>query len=225
MIKAIIFDADGPLYHRSDDAADKTRKLLQEYGCSNMKSFEETYEKEKLKGYDAEETPAEMFRNTFASTGSTVSLEQAKEFARKFDIIHSQVVAAQNALKTLEQLKRKGYLICVLTDSFYSAEAKWQWFERIGLKQYINDIVSSVDIKRLKDSAEAYLTCLDILHVSASEAIFVGHQQYEMDGAKAAHVKSIAILPIAAPDIHADYSVDALTELPSLLARLNNVSS
>jgi FMN phosphatase YigB (HAD superfamily) len=85
-------------------------------------------------------------------------------------------------------------------------------------------MVISLDIKKLKSAPEAYQACLDKLGVAADEAVFVGHQQYEMDGAKAAHVMSVAILPIATPNIQADYTVNALSEVPDLLMQLNKAS-
>jgi FMN phosphatase YigB (HAD superfamily) len=223
MIRAIIFDADGPLYEHTGDASRQEQALLQEYGYhGRLEDFKASYEKEKWKGYVAQETVPNMFRIILASVGVDIAIEEAKEFADSFDTIHKQVSATPDAVTTLKTLKDAGYLTCVLTDSFYSAEAKWPWFEQIGLRPYLDDMVSSLDIRKLKATPEAYRACLDKLGVLADESIFVGHQQYEMDGAKAAHVKSVAILPIATPNITADYTIDALAELPNLFTRLND---
>ncbi|HEY4161239.1 MAG TPA: HAD family hydrolase [Candidatus Saccharimonadales bacterium] len=221
MIKAVIFDADGPLYYRTGDVADQKQKLLQNYGYQgDIQNFETNYDNEKFKGYIAEETPAEMFRIILASIGLDVSLKKAQTFADAFDALQSQVTATPDARDVLKELKAECYSTCVLTDSLYSTKVKWPWFERLGLKPYLDDMVSSIDIKKLKSTPEAYQTCLDRLHVAAADAVFVGHQQYEMDGAKAAEVISIAVLPIATPDIRSDYTVDSLSELPALLRQL-----
>lgn len=226
MIRAIIFDADGPLYQHTGNATEQEEELLRRYGFHGKpEDFKTCYEKEKWKGYVAEETVPEMFQKMLAVIGVDVSLEQANEFAEAFDVIHKQVSATQDAVATLKQLKNESYLTCILTDSFYSAEAKWPWFEQMGLKPYLDDMVSSLDIEKLKATPEAYQACLDKLGVSADESIFVGHQQYEMDGAKAAHVESVAILPIATPNIQADFTINALAELPALLAKLNSENS
>lgn len=222
MIKAIIFDADGPLYEHTGKANDQEIEILRKYGYrGELDNFKASYENEKWKGYVAQETIPEMFRSILVSIGLDVSVEEANNFADSFDTIHRQVSATSDAVETLKELKKEGYLTCVLTDSFYSAEAKWPWFEEIGLRQYLDDMVSSLDVKRLKSTPEAYRACLDKLGISDTESIFVGHQQYEMDGAKAAHIKSVAILPIATPNIRADYLINALNELPDLLTRLN----
>jgi FMN phosphatase YigB (HAD superfamily) len=56
---------------------------------------------------------------------------------------------------------------------------------------YIDQIVSSYDIKALKSTKAAYEECLKLLEVPASQTLFVGHQQYEMDGAKQADIISV----------------------------------
>lgn len=225
MIKAIIFDADGPLYQHTGDALRREQELLRQYGYhGSVEAFRANYGQEKLKGYVALETVPEMFRNILISIGLTLSDEEARDFADKFDAIHQRVNATPDAIATLRKLKSDGYFTCVLTDSFYSAEAKLPWLERIDLKSYLDDMVSSLDIGKLKNTPDAYQACLDKLGTLAEESIFVGHQQYEMDGARAAHIKSVAILPIAVPDIKADYTINALSELPGLLTKLNSTS-
>jgi len=223
MIKVIIFDADGPLYFRTGDVASKIQKLLENYGFTgDVRVFSEQYDKEKYVAYAGDESPAKMFQNVLSSIGVNSTIEEAKEFGNKFDEIYVNVTATPDALATLKQLKSAEYQTCVLTDSYYHANTKWPMFERIGLKQYLDDMVISIDIKQLKSTPEAYQACLDRFGVSADEAVFVGHQQYEMDGAKAANVTSIAILPIATPNIKADYTIDNLSELPDLLEKINN---
>jgi FMN phosphatase YigB (HAD superfamily) len=223
MIKAVIFDADGPLYQHATDTSSQEQELLHSYGFKGaLADFKQAYEKEKWKGYTAEETVPAMFRTILSSAGMEVSIEEAQAFANDFDALHKRVVATPGALSTLQVIKSNGYRTCVLTDSFYAAEAKWPWFEQIGLKPYLDDMVSSFDIQKLKAAPEAYQACLDKLGVTAEEAIFVGHQQYEMDGAKAASIKSVAILPIATPGIKADWTIDTLSELPGLLAQLSD---
>ena len=162
-----------------------------------------------------------MFQNILDPIGVNMSVDQAKDFGDKFDAIHVNVTATPDAVATLKKLKGEGFLTCVLTDSYYFAETKWPMFERIGMKRYLDEMVISIEIKKLKSTPDAYQACLGKFGVSFDEAVFVGHQQYEMDGAKLANVRSIAILPIATPNIQADYTISSLSELPGLLSRIN----
>lgn len=87
---------------------------------------------------------------------------------------------------------------------------------------YIDEIISSFDIKYLKDTPEAYSACLSRLNVAAREALFVGHQQYEMDGAKMASILSVCLKSIAIPaDTTGDYTIDSLAELQPILLSIS----
>ncbi|HSX06805.1 MAG TPA: HAD family hydrolase [Candidatus Saccharimonadia bacterium] len=224
MVKAIIFDADGPLYYRTDLSSQKLEALLKDFGyCGDVKEFKRAYESEKFKAYVRFETEAEMDHKILQSIGVQISLSEAEIFAKKFDVIQRQVTATANAIAALKQLKNEDYKICVLTDSFYSSQEKWSWFKTLGMDMYIDHIVSSYDIRKLKDTPEAYQICLDSLGTNADETVFVGHQEYEMTGARASKITSIAVIPIATPGIHSDYKVNSLSELPELLKKINRI--
>jgi FMN phosphatase YigB (HAD superfamily) len=224
MIKAVIFDADGPLYVRKPEVVQKKRSLLAEFGYTgDLQRFEDAYEKEKFKGYVGSETAEEMFQNILRTIGLNIPFEEVITFAKSFDVLQRQVTATKDAVTALKLLKNDNYKICVLTDSCYSSEEKWSWFQKLGMGQYLDGIVSSHDIRKLKDVPEAYRACLDLLGISAGEAVFVGHQEYEMIGARASKIISIAVMPIATSDIHSDYRVNSLSELPELLKEINHL--
>jgi FMN phosphatase YigB (HAD superfamily) len=225
MIKAVIFDADGPLYHRTPEVDHRKQSLLAEFGFTGeLQQFKDAYEKLKFKGYMRSRTVAEMFQDILSTIGLNVAPEEANQFAKRFDTIQQQVTATPDAVSTLKQLKSEDYKICILTDSFFSAKDKWPWFEQMGLAIYLDDLISSYDIRKLKDTPEAYQACIDSLEVNADQAIFVGHQEYEMVGARAAHVLSVAVTPIAPSDISADYKIKNLSELPELLRQINSAN-
>jgi FMN phosphatase YigB (HAD superfamily) len=226
MIKAIIFDADGPLYYRAETVTQQLKSLLADFGYhGDIKEFKQAYESEKFKAYVRSETEAEMDCTILQSIGVQVSHGEAVDFAEKFDAIQRQITAAVDAVATLKQLKSGEYKTCVLTDSFYSSQEKWSWFKALGMNTYIDHIVSSYDIRRLKDTPEAYRACLDLLNTNANETVFVGHQEYEMSGARASKIASIAVMPIATPGIHSDYQVDSLSELPELIKGINQTKT
>jgi HAD superfamily hydrolase (TIGR01509 family) len=243
MIKAIIFDADGPLYFRKPDVIEAQLELLNKFGyperlshghmahlnkyghLGSLNDFNAAYDKEKFKGYVREESVPVMTKHILHAVGLDLSGKKLQTFADELQRLHRRVSPAPGALEALRRVKRMGFETCVLTDSYYSSEEKWVWFRDIGLAKYLDDMVSSYDIRVLKDTPEAFWACLGALKVSAGEAVFVGHQPYEMAGAKAAGVKSVAVLPIAPDGIKADFSVSSLTELPGLLESLNKTKA
>jgi len=224
-VKGIIFDADGPLYIRDADYKQKEKDLLLRFGWSEdkLEKFKESYESQKEAAYVQEITVNEMFRKIFEENGIEFGNEQLDKFVKDFNIIHSQIVISGNSPNVLQQIKNMGIKICVLTDSFYPEKEKWEWFKSINLDPLIDIIVTSFDIKKLKDSKEAYQICLEKMNLQPNEVIFVGHKQYEMDGAKKADILSVNIQNISEPNIISDYNISVLDELPQLIENTTSI--
>lgn len=213
-IKGIIFDADGPLYFRDKNAKDKEKILISSFGISDYEKFKTIYESFKNKAYIQEISVLEMFTVLFQKLDVSVNLTKINNFIDQFNKLHSQITAVDGAVETLRQLKSQDLTTCVLTDSFYPESEKWKWFKSIGMDKYLDCIVTSFDIKHLKDTKEAFDVCLEKMHLENKNVAFVGHKQYEMDGAKKSGIASVAILPISEVDIKADYYLNSIAELP-----------
>jgi HAD superfamily hydrolase (TIGR01509 family) len=223
-VKAFIFDADGPLYQRGSANKSQKIELLKKYGfTADYTRFDTAYNDEKFKAYVQTESAAVMFVNVFQTLGIKLDSEQSELFTKEFNTIQARVDPSPSALETLAWLHENRYKVCILTDSFFSAAEKWPWFKQLGMDAYIDEIISSFDIKRPKDTPEAYQVCLSRLGVSAHEAVFVGHQQYEMVGAKKVGITSICLKPIAIPaNTVGDYTINSLTEIKSVLASVSS---
>jgi len=238
-IKAVIFDADGPLYYRTPEVLDQQLALLNHYGypdklehhqlahvnkyghLGNLGKFNTAYEAEKFKTYAREQSELTMARHILHTLGLKLPNSQLSHFVAQLNRILSHITARPDALPALQALKTAGYQTCVLTDSFHPSAQKWRWFKAIGLAPYLDYIISSYDIRRLKNTPKAYQACLKELGSTADQTVFVGHQSYEMTGARQAGIRCIALTPIAPADIKADYGINSLTELPHLLKQLS----
>jgi len=224
-IKAIIFDADGPLYQRTSDNTQANIALPQDFGFEGeYSSFVEAYNKEIHQVYDRSESVVTLFQHVFAQLGIRTDDTGVESFIGRFYKIRAQISPSPHAIDTLRWFHENGYKICVLTDHYLSSEGLRDWFEKLSESAYIDDIVSSFDTKHLKGSPEAYQECLLKLSFTPSEVVFVGHQQYEMDGAKKAGVTSICLASIAIPvGTNGDHTINSLGELPSLIKQLNGI--
>lgn len=122
MIKALIFDADGPLYQRGDISKTQKIELLRRYGfAGKYRLFDEAYNAEKLKAYDQTEPTGTMFVNIFKALGVRLDTKQSERFTDEFNNIQSQVEPSPFARETLKWLHESGYKISILTNSFFSA--------------------------------------------------------------------------------------------------------
>ena len=224
-IKAVIFDADGPLYQRTRDNTQANIALLNEFGFDGeYSSFVTAYNNEIHQVYDRTESVVTLFHHLFSQLGIKTDEAGVDSFINRFYEIRAQISPSPHAVDTLKWFHENNYKTCVLTDHYLSSDGLRDWFEKLGESPYIDEIVSSFDTKRLKGSAEAYQACLSKLDLAPRDAVFVGHQQYEMDGAKKAEVTSICVASIAIPpDAKGDHTIDTLDELPGLIKRLNGV--
>ena len=222
-IKAVIFDADGPLYQRTSKNNDANIQLLSEFGfAGDYSQFVTAYNKDIHKVYDRSMTVETLFSNIFEQLDIKSDYTSRKLFIDRFYEIRAQISPSPHAVETLKWVHDNGFKSCVLTDHYLSASGIREWLDKLGEAQYLDEIVSSFDTRRLKGSPQAFQECLSRLGVTKQEAVFVGHQQYEMDGANKAGITSICLRSIAIPsDAKGNHSIDSLSDLPGLLEELN----
>ena len=87
--------------------------------------------------------------------------------------------------QTLNTLKRKGYLLGIVTDTANTLHAKITWFESGGIGNIWDSIISSRDIGVRKPDPKIYQAALEQLGLQAEEAVFIGHKATELEGARA----------------------------------------
>lgn len=120
--------------------------------------------------------------------------------------------------ETLQELKRQGYLLGIVTDTANSISAKLSWFERGGFGNVWDSIISSMDIGVRKPDPSIYQAALQQLGVRPDQAVFVGHRSYELEGARAVGIPTIAFN--YDPDARADCYIGAFSELLEALGKI-----
>lgn len=98
-----------------------------------------------------------------------------------------------DAIYTLNELKKRGYLIGLISNSGY--EVQYKKLEITGIKKYFDVISISDELKLYKPDKEIFLYTLRKLNIKSSEAIYVG-DNYDVDikGAINANIKPIWFL-------------------------------
>ena len=71
------------------------------------------------------------------------------------------------------------------------------WFKTIGIDGIWDSYADSCELGVVKPDARIYLAALNPLKVAPENAIFVGHAQYEIDGAKALGMTTVRFNPDA----------------------------
>ena len=113
--------------------------------------------------------------------------------------------------ETLQELKARGYLLGIVTDTANSISAKLRWFERGGFGDVWDSIISSMDIGTRKPDPEIYQAVLRQLGLSPAQAIFVGHKASELAGAREVGMHTVAFN--YDQDAGADYYIEKFSDL------------
>lgn len=93
---------------------------------------------------------------------------------------------------TLWRLHAEGFRLAVLSDSESTGKAIHARLETFGIGGCFSAVVSSADLGRTKPAIECYRHAASLLHLSASQTAFVGHDAEELTGARRAGMRVIA---------------------------------
>lgn len=215
MIRGIFFDAHGVLYDREESTGRYAVRLLAE------------------RGFAAEIPAAEGGRlralNNQASTGVISAEAYWDEFLRTCGVTDAgdraalmqeilaqahHVVSIPGAGSTLAALKRRGFILGIITDTMYPLEWKTAWLAKVEVAGFLDVVVSSTAVRSRKPDPEIYLHALAQTGLRPVEAAFVGHDDRELDGARRVGMVTVAVNH--EPEAKADYYVRLLPDLLTL---------
>ena len=114
--------------------------------------------------------------------------------------------------ETLKNL-REQYHLALATNRTNTIHAILETF---NLENYFDFVVSSLDVNHPKPHPEGILKILDHFSIDRREAVYVGDATVDQEAARQANVFFIAYKQ---PRLEADYSIDDLRELGSLLGK------
>jgi HAD superfamily hydrolase (TIGR01509 family) len=213
-VKAIFFDAGDILYYRHQRG-----RYLAEFLASHSlqpKPFVDSEQKEmRDRAMTGDISKREYVEFRLRSMGiEDPHLEAAIE---AFQMDSCNVAYFDRAKDTLEELKRRGYKLGIITDTYHTKELKLGWLREIGIDQVWDVFVSSCEEGVRKPNPAIYRAALDQLDLVPCEASFVGHKKSELDGAKAVGMTTIAFNyeSVAAADHFIEQFDELLTLLPS----------
>lgn len=219
-LEAIVFDMGDVLY----DATVWRRWLLKLLGQMGLhtqyRTFYGVWDREYLNdvhcGRREYREAFEAFLLAAGLTRAQIDEVEAASQPRKRELERC-VRPLPGVQRTLEQLRRRGLKLGVLSDCERGADALAEFLDRLGLGGQFQAVVSSFDLDSVKPAPQNYLAACRTLGVTVERAAFVGHDQEELDGAVSAGMRSIAFN--AEPDAVADAVVERFTLLVDVAAR------
>ena len=196
MIKLIIFDAGDILYdwhYWSKYFGKRFQKLLKTHGVKDIENEGKLWDRVAVDANTGKISLQE------AHGRHLVNLGLSKNLVAEYEKLDREALAKLKVKDTktreiLTELKARGYKIAILSDTPHSKSTKNWIIKNIGLGELFDAIFVSSEIGHMKPDKEAYFTVLNSFKIKPTEAVFVGHDEDELVGAKKIGMKTISYL-------------------------------
>ncbi|TXT42052.1 MAG: hypothetical protein FD137_2329 [Spirochaetes bacterium] len=183
-IKAIGFDGNGVLYHRTKDFTAALASFIQKRFSPRLDLgfAEDCHRRHMFRSFDGSIGKAQAMGDFLDELGVSdpcarnAILGKELEFSRAIELFPSEK-------ETLLELERRGFVLGMITNSYQSAAEKASWFRALGLECIARRVVSSIDAGVSKPDPGIYLAFADEAGFPAQEIAFVGHEDFELEGA------------------------------------------
>ena len=182
--QTILFDLDGTLLDTLEDLADAVNHILERHRCPQR-----TLDEVRL--FVGNGLGMLMRRSLPAQYSQTVSDLLAEEL-RTYYTAHSRIKTAPYAgvRELLETLHAAGAKVAVVSNKADEAVGELCSFYFPGL---VDAAVGETAGRRPKPAPDAVELALERLHVDKTDAVYVGDSQVDLDTAKAAGLRCIAV--------------------------------
>lgn len=203
-VKALFFDAGDILYHRPH-RDNQLNRFLQSRQARPHPDFDS--EKQRLRdlAYSGKLRRSSYYEQVIRLYGFT-SPEEIAAGVHAMRTDDNTVEIIDGAAETVLELKKRGFLMGIITDTALSISKKLAWFDEYGFGSLWDLVISSREMGVRKPAACMYEQALAQAGVSPFQAVFVGHKPSELDGARAVGLGTIALYyePGCAADAYLD---------------------
>jgi len=210
--KAVLFDADGVLYYRTN----KDQELdpfIKKYGKQGTIVPNSEINELRHQAFIGQLTFEEYKTAVLRLYGITdpdlvlCGIQRAKNEKSKIKFF-------SDTAETLKILKNRNLYLGIVTDTAQPLYVKLNKLERGGIGYLWDSITPSSEVGVQKPDPKIYQLALQQLGVTSDQAIFVGHKAIELDGARNADLKTVAFN--YDPDAKADFYIKNFSDLTNL---------
>jgi FMN phosphatase YigB (HAD superfamily) len=212
IIRGIFFDAAGVLYRRPEPTSEYVSSLLKEKGYSADLSMENQTRQKALRSQAnrGHVGPDEYWDQVLLMVGVADPVKR-RVLVSQIDDYSDSILPIPGGREALAGLKRRGFVLGIVTDTIYPIERKMRWLDQVGVAEFVDVVACSTVVGAHKPDPAIYLDVLQQAHLTPAEAAFVGHDADELDGAHRAGIATVAVYN--EPDARADYYARSLVDL------------
>jgi HAD superfamily hydrolase (TIGR01509 family) len=208
-IQAIVFDAGDVLYFRPH-RGNKLNAFLEELALDVRENNSVQKNVIIQQAYNGQ-IDQDQYREAIIRSYGVVQPDQVERGKQILEEEDNDVQFFKGVRKTLLDLKDRGYLLGIVTDTANPIHAKLNWFEQGGFGHVWDSIISSKELGVRKPDPAIYRAALQQLGLRAEQVVFVGHKASELEGARAVGMKTIAFNHD--DGVHADDTIENFFDL------------
>ena len=221
--RAVIFDLDGTLV---DSAPDIREAVNAGFGPLGVPPFPLQVVKELIGG-----GAAVAVRRAAQRLGVTLAFADEAAVLERFMTTYARVSAEGRGLypgahELLAQIKGEGRGVALCTNK--AEDITRITIKALGIAEYFSAVVAARDDLPKKPHPAMLLRALAPFGVAPADAVMIGDSHADIDGARAAGMRSIAVSygysPTPAAKLGASVVVDSLADIPAALAGLRTSS-
>ncbi len=192
-IKLIIFDGNQILYN-AKPAAIEFNKLFENFLKKNNSKFSlitagKLWTKIQKVGEENKLNPKDTKIKYLSELGLSGCINEYEKIESK--AMEKAEILDQDGPKTLELLK-KIYILSILSDTARKPKELREFLNRIGFDNIFDNIFTSSSIHFTKPDPRSYYKVLEYYSLNPEEALFIGHDDKELEGAKNIKMNIIA---------------------------------
>ncbi len=188
--KAIFFDAGDILYHRPHSGRN-FRAFLNAQTIQPVPDLENQKRHLKTLAFENKIDRHDYYEKLVRLYGiiDPLIIEQGKNAIEMDDLTVEIIPGVKD---TVLELKARGYLMGIITDTALPIHIKLRWLEKGGFGHIWDTVVSSREMGTRKPSTPMYAEAIEGMGLLPGQCIFVGHKTSELDGARKMGMATVA---------------------------------
>ncbi len=211
-IRAILFDADGVLYYRNKRDDELNAFIKKHSSCNQpIPTVEINLLRHQVFTGRLSFTQYKTgVLNLYGITDPEL-VDQGIQYAIREK---ARVLFFKDTLQTLTRLKNRGLYLGIVTDTSQPLHLKINKLERGGFGHLWDSITPSCEVGVQKPDPQIYRLALQQLGIKPEQALFVGHNSVELDGAR-----NVGLFTVAFNydhDARADFYIKNFADLAGL---------
>jgi HAD superfamily hydrolase (TIGR01509 family) len=212
MIQGIFFDPSGIFYNHEEPANRYALRLLkdQDYITDISAEDEARLENIKERAHDGI-ISANAYWDEFLKVRGVADPGKRTELMDRILEQLNRVYGLPGAHETMKTLKKRGFVMGIITSTMYPIEWKMSWLKVAGVAEFIDVVACSAELGSRKPHPSIYWTALNKAHLTPHQTAYVAKGAKGLAGAH--RVGMVTVAALYDPDVEADYYAKTLPDL------------